>query len=241
MSRMPSAAGASDCTAFTPARIELARPSSQSSFTTTRRCTEIDRVLNQFAMGAEHNKNRRCACLLSASNRALQHRFSVNHDQLLGLAQAAARTGGNDDGSDRHRHQSTLRLLDSDTTQRARLAPSGKQICSERLSGERPGKRDGRSVSGAAARKRTTACMPASWGRWRHWRSRSPQWRHPLRRRSPSRWSSQSPATQPGSFTCLPPAQPCWSDFASAVLRGSRLLRDRSTPTPQRRCRLFSE
>src|ERR1700739_1599125 len=75
------------------------------------RLSKIDRVPDQFAMRAEHHEDRRRTGLRHASNRALKQGFAANHDQLFRLAEPAARTCGDNDGSDRHRHQSTLLCL----------------------------------------------------------------------------------------------------------------------------------
>ena len=74
--------------AFTPARIELARPSSQSSFTTITAAPKSIGVSDELTICAEHYEDRRRAGLLSASNSALQQRLAINQDQLLGLSKA---------------------------------------------------------------------------------------------------------------------------------------------------------
>jgi len=68
---------------------------------------ERDARANLLGMCAENDDYWSCASLAGQPDDALKERLRAEHKQLLGLAKAAAGSGGKNDGGDRHRHQCT--------------------------------------------------------------------------------------------------------------------------------------
>ena len=67
------------------------------------RAPRLNRLANRVELRAQHGKHRRSAGLGSHADGAIQQRFSLVLEQLLGLAQAAASARGKNDGGNRHR------------------------------------------------------------------------------------------------------------------------------------------
>ena len=60
---------------------------------------------NRFSMRAEDSEDRRCAGFAGEANCPGEQRFAVQQEQLLGLAEAAAGAGGENDGGNGHPDQ----------------------------------------------------------------------------------------------------------------------------------------
>jgi hypothetical protein len=58
-------------------------------------------------MGSEDHEHRIGAGFGGLANGALKERFTVEHEQLLGLAKAAAGSGGKNDAGNSHGYQCT--------------------------------------------------------------------------------------------------------------------------------------
>ena len=94
-----------------------------------------------------------------------------------------------------------------------------------------------RNVYAETTEPKATACARAFSAPSKRSLNPFPPWRPARPRRLPFLWSSRAPATPHGSSIFWPRAPCCWSDFASADSRVSARRRDRSTLTPQTRCR----
>jgi len=75
--------------------------------------TRIDGRSDALLVSAEYRDHRRCAGLAGQPDGARDKSFAAQHEQLFGLAQAAAGSGGEYDGGNRHRHQCTGKPLTS--------------------------------------------------------------------------------------------------------------------------------
>jgi len=68
------------------------------------RMVQGDGSANDLAMGAEYGEHGSGAGLVGQPDRALEQCFSAEHEQLFGLTEAAAGSGGKNDGGDRGFH-----------------------------------------------------------------------------------------------------------------------------------------
>ena len=94
-------------TALRPAWMEVASPFSQSSFTRKRQGIgpknpglELNSGTNRIVVSAKHDHHWRCTGLFRNAKSTFEKCFAIQHEQLFGLAEAAAGSGGKYDGSD---------------------------------------------------------------------------------------------------------------------------------------------
>ena len=66
---------------------------------------------NRITICPKYGQNRNRPGIFSQSQCALKQSLTVQHEQLLGLTKAAASSCGKNNGSNRHRHQFTVKFL----------------------------------------------------------------------------------------------------------------------------------